>query len=50
MNQIITNPSIHCISFLKNDLLVALNNDRLFIVPLKKLPAIQMLSLEERSD
>lgn len=50
MNNIITKPTIHSISFLKNDLLVSLNNDRLFIVPLEKFPTIQQLSLEERND
>ncbi len=50
MNNIITKPTINSISFLKNDLLVALNNDRLFIVPLEKFPTIQQLSLEERND
>ena len=50
MNVVINKPTIHSISFLKNELLIALDNDRLFIVPLEKFPAIQQLSLEERND
>ncbi len=50
MNTLINKPAIHAISFLKNDLLVSLDNDRLFIVPLQKFPSIQQLSIEQRND
>jgi hypothetical protein len=43
-------PSIEAISFLKNELLVALANDRTFIVPLDMFPAIAALTPVERID
>ena len=49
MNTVITYPSIKAIEFISSSILfVHLDNDRTFIVPLDKFPAIQKLSATEK--
>ncbi len=49
MNNTITYPGIKSIEFINSSVLfVHLNNDRTFIVPLDKFPAIKNLTEEEK--
>ena len=49
MNPILTYPSIKAVEFINSSIMfVHLDNDRTFIVPLEKFPAIQQLSTDEK--
>lgn len=51
MNNTIIYPGIKNIEFINNSILfVHLHNDRVFIVPLDKFPAIKNLSPDEKKD
>lgn len=51
MNNTIIYPGIKNIEFINNSILfVHLHNDRVFIVPLDKFPAIKNLSSDEKKD
>ena len=51
MNTTLLLPSIRHIDFINSSIMfVHLNNDRTFIVPLDKFPAIQALSPEQKED
>ncbi|MCW5911659.1 MAG: hypothetical protein KIT62_11315 [Cyclobacteriaceae bacterium] len=47
----LTSPSIRSIDFINSSIMfIHLDNDRTFIVPLDKFPAIQKLSKDQKSD
>ncbi len=49
MNTVLIYPSIKAVEFINSSIMfVHLDNDRTFIVPLEKFPAIQKLSAEEK--
>ncbi|MCY7420801.1 MAG: DUF2442 domain-containing protein [Chitinophagaceae bacterium] len=49
MNTVLTYPSIKAVEFINSSIMfVHLDNDRTFIVPLEKFPAIQKLSADEK--
>ena len=49
MNNALVYPGIKSVEFINNSIMfVHLDNDRTFIVPLEKFPAIQQLSLENK--
>jgi len=49
MTDILTNPSIKAVEFINSTtMFVHLNNDRTFIIPLEKFPAISQLSLDDK--
>lgn len=51
MIALIKNPEIRNIEFLNGSIMfVHLTNERTFLVPLEKFPAIRQLSIEERND
>ncbi len=51
MNTTLLLPSIRHIDFINSSMMfVHLNNDRTFIVPLDKFPAIQALSPQQKED
>lgn len=49
MNTVLVYPSIKAVEFINSSIMfVHLDNDRTFIVPLEKFPAIQKLSADEK--
>ncbi len=51
MNTIVTTPNIKNIEFINSSIMfVHLDNERTFIVPLNKFPAIEKLSVEQKKD
>ena len=49
MNTVLVYPSIKAVEFINSSIMfVHLDNDRTFIVPLEKFPAIQKLTAEEK--
>ena len=49
MNTLLVYPGIKSVEFINSSIMfVHLDNDRTFIVPLEKFPAIQQLSLENK--